>query len=300
MFGKGRLAQLGSESLVVRDTQGFAKIVEAPLDDPRRAVELADGSLLGVGSDAVVRLDRREKSVERHARIPLFAESLVFGDRRDERRVWVLHSFGSLLYQYAIGGDGGSVTTLEFLDLEGFDQRAFCALKDGSFLYTAGDKLRRFFPGGKRWELTLPEGGEVWRLLTTRRIDRVWIARSGGKLELSQITRDGVRVVDSIEIADAFDVASNDREIAVVEVRNPEGKARRWTLVVYEPSGKRRFEADLPPDLSVGAGDSWVAAITRDKTLALSTHAPLVAVGGPSWLSMWNTMTGKRVYASEP
>ena len=298
-FGKGRLAQLGTDALVVRDTKDFGEVVRVPLEEPRRAVELADGSLLGVGASAVVRVDKKGKEIERYPRIPLFPESILFGDRRNEQRVWVLHSFGSLLYQYEIGGDAGGVTTLEFLDLEGFDQQAFAALKDGSFLYTSKAELRRFFPGGKRWELSLPEGPPVWRLLTTRRIDQVWIARGDGQLELAQIAQNGVRVVKSLKLERAFDIATNDKEIAVVHVENTEGKPRRWTLAVYDTGGKPRFEVELPGDPQVGAGDSWVSAVTRDKTVALSERSSHVAVGGPGWLGVWDTKTKKRVYGDD-
>jgi predicted small lipoprotein YifL len=294
-FGRGRLAQLATDQLVVRDTAKFAELARISLPAPRRVVELADGGLLAVGGDAVVRLEPRAKDPERYGRIPLFPESLVLADRRDARRIWVLHGFGSLLYRYGVGGDAGALETLEFLDLQGFDQGAFAALKDGSFLYTAGDKLRRFFHGGKRWELALPEGGRVWRLLTTRRIDQVWIGREGGTLELAEISAGGLRIVRAMKIGSAFDVASNDHELAVVEVESGEG-ARRWKLAVYDPSGKRRFEAALPGDPTPGAGEDWVGIVTRDKTLALSTYAPLVAVGGPGALSVWNTKSGARVH----
>jgi hypothetical protein len=66
--------------LVVRDTSGFAELARIPLSDPRRVVELADGALFAVGSDAVVRLDERAKDPERYGRIPLFPESLVLAD----------------------------------------------------------------------------------------------------------------------------------------------------------------------------------------------------------------------------
>jgi hypothetical protein len=294
-FGKGRLAQLGAETLSVRETGGFSEVLRIALPAPRRVVELANGGLLAVGADAVVRLEPRAKEPERYGRIPLFPDSFVLGDRRDARRVWVLHAFGSMLYRYGVGGDAGAIETLEFLDLEGFDRRAFLALKDGSFLYTAGDKLRRFFVGGKRWDLALPEGSAVWRLLTTRRIDQIWLARDGGKLELAEISARGVRVVRALEVGHAFDVASNDQELAVVEVESGDGP-RRWKLCVYDDSGKRRFEAPLAPDPALGAGEDWVRIVTRDKTLALSTHAPLVAVGGQGALSVWNTKTGARVH----
>jgi hypothetical protein len=296
VFARKRFAQLGDDALIVHDVTGFGEIVRVPLKEPRRVVELADGSLLAAGAESVARLDQREKTPQMFGRIPLFAESLMFGDRRDEYRLWVLHAFGSLLYQYAVGGDAGSVETLEFLDLEGFDQRAFCALKDGSFLYTAGDKLKRFFHGGKRWELTLTEGPEVWRLLTTRRIDQVWLARSDGRFELTQISAEGARLVRFIELKDAFDVASNDQEIAAVHVRQQPGKSRVWQLVIYDLQGKQRFVRELPPDPKLNASDDWVKLVTRDKTLALSQHAPLVAVGGPSWVSVWNTKTGTQVH----
>jgi hypothetical protein len=176
-------------------------------------------------------LDGRARIPSASGRIR-FSESLVLADRRDERRVWVLHAFGSLLYQYGIDGDAGSVQTLEFLDLEGFDKGAFAALKDGSFLYTAGNQLIRFFPGGKRTKLALPEGASVWRLLTTRAssdLDRACDASS-----ISSDPAAGARVARLLELR------MFRRRQQRPGARSPSRRvtARRdWSLVVYDASG---------------------------------------------------------------
>jgi hypothetical protein len=67
---------------------------------------------------------------------------------------------------------------------------------------------------------------------------------------------------------------------------------RQTRIYVYSQEGKRRLNAEIPDEGAPGTTDDWVAAVTRNKNVAVSRHEPWVAVGGPSWLRVWNMKDG--------
>jgi hypothetical protein len=293
-FGKDRIAHLTEDALIVRDTSAGKEQSKLSVVEPRRIVTQSDGSLVVLAKNDVTRIDK--KKTDRFSRIPLFVDSLVFADKRDKTKLWVLHGIDPTLYPYSMNEDG-KLETLDLLQLAEFDQKGFAALKDGSFVYTAGKRLKRFFPGGKTWSLDLPEGGEVWRILTTKRIDEVWLARADGKLELAQISADRLSVVKTLEAPGAFDIASNDSELAILRLEKAEN-TRAWKLSVFDGAGKELWKTELPLDAVPGSGDSWVKEITKNRGLLLSAYGPFVAVGGPTELTIWNYKKGEKVFGS--
>ncbi len=296
-FVHHRLAMLTPDALVVRDTKTWKEIANVAAVEPRRVIGLADGSVLSASKDAVTVLAPRKNETTTTSRIPLFPESVLFPDLREKRRLWVLHGFDPTLYGYEIEDDG-KLNTLDFIELKDFDLRAFTALKDGSFLYTTKKGLRRFFPGGRSVQIALPEGPDVWRLLTTRRIDQVWIARDNGRFELLSIAGKG-RVVRSLDLPSAYDVATSDLAIAILRLERGAGKKRRFSLRVVDADGKELMEQELPLGKAAGEGEDWVAKITKNRAVVLAPKEPLVAVGGPTWLSVWNFKTKKRVFGGD-
>ena len=296
-FVHGRLAVLTSDALVVRDTKSWKEIAKVPALEPRRVIGLADGSVLAASKDDVTTLAPRKNEVTRTSRIPLFPESVLFPDLRKERRMWVLHGFDPTLYGYEIEDDG-KLNTLDFIELKDFDLKAFTALKDGSFLYTTKKGLRRFFPGGRAENVSLPEGPGVWRLLTTRRIDQVWVAREGGTFELLGIAGGKGQVVRSLTLPSAYDVATSNTAIAILRLERSD-KKRHFALRVVDADGKQLMEQELPLSKAPGDGEDWVEQITKNRAVAIAPKEPLVAVGGPTWLSVWNYKTQKRVYGSD-
>jgi hypothetical protein len=293
-FGKGKLAQLTEQALIVRDTSKFSTLSTLPVSEPRRVTTLADGTLLVAGKSDVLTVPGDATKTERYPRIPLFVDSLIFADKRDKTKLWVLHGIDPTLYPYQLG-EAGKLDTLDLVQLPELDQKGFAALKDGSFVYTAKEQLHRFFPGGKTWKLALPPGAEVWRILTTKRIDELWLARADGKLELAQITANRLVVKKTLEAPGAFDIASNDSDIALLRLERGEGGKRSWKLMVFDSGGKDEMLVELPLDPVKGTGEDWVRDLTRNRAVVLSSYAPLVAVGGPTWLSVWNYEKNERV-----
>jgi len=299
-FGRKRLARLTPEGIELFSTETFEQEAAPSLAQPRRVVALRDGSLLVAGGGRTLRLVPGQQTAESHPRIPLFAGTLVFADRLQEKRFWLLHEFDPTLYRYDLDAGGSVLLRMdEYLTLDGFDRRGFAGLKDGSFMFTAGDHFRRFFPLGKQTKLEGPAAAvEVWRLLVTRRIDRVWVAHRGSRLDLVQIGA-RLRVVRTLELpGDPYDITSSDRYVAVILLRQVAGEPRHWRLVVVDQKGDEVFTEDLPMDEAL-VGADWVKAATRNRNVVLSPHDSLVAVGGPTWLSVWDIRKQSRVLGPE-
>jgi hypothetical protein len=299
-FGKNTLAQLTDAGLVIRDTKGFKETTKVSVPGPRRLASLSDGSLLVLGESSVQRLPRDPKKNQTFSRIPLFVDSVVFPDRRKERQLWVFHGIDTTLYPYALTEDD-KLDTLDFLELAEFDQRGITLLKDGSFVYTAKNKLKRFYPGGKVWTLDLTSGADVWRILTTRRLDELWLARSDGQLELLRISENSLQVVRRLDAKGAFDIASNDAELAILKLESAAGPdggttTRVWKLSVLDADGKEKMSQTLPFNPAPGSGESWVREVTKNRAVVLSSYGPYVAVGGPDEVTVFDYRSGAKVF----
>jgi hypothetical protein len=296
-FGKHTLAQLTDTGLVVRDTKTWKESTKLTLAGPRRLATASDGSLVVLGESDVQRLPRDPKKNQTFSRIPLFVDSVVFPDRRKDRQLWIFHGIDTTLYPYTLTEEG-SLETLDFLELADFDRRGIALLKDGSFVYTAKDKLKRFYPGGKVSTLELTSGADVWRILTTRRLDELWLARSDGELELLRIGESSVQVVKRLTAKGAFDIASNDSELAILKLDSlgeADAGARTWKLLVLDANGKERLTETLPFQVPAGSEESWVREATKNRAVVLSSYGPFVAVGGPDELRVYDYKTGTKL-----
>lgn len=298
-FGRTTLAQLTETGLVLRDTKAFQETTKVSVTGPRRLATLADGSLLVVSESSVQRLPRDPKKNQTFSRIPLFVDSVVFPDRRKERQLWVFHGIDTTLYPYSLTEEG-KLDMLDFLELAEFDKSGITLLKDGSFVYTAKTKLKRFYPGGKTWTLDLTSGADVWRILTTRRLDELWLARSDGQLELLRISENSLQVVRRLNAKGAFDIASNDSELAILKLESPTGAdggtaTRVWKLSVLDGDGKEKMSQTLPFNPAPGSGESWVREVTKNRAVVLSSYGPYVAVGGPDEVTVFDYRSGAKV-----
>jgi hypothetical protein len=299
-FGRGRIGQLTREALVVRDTGDFRTLVELPIEAPRRLVSLADGSLLAAGRDRVLRLAKDATRPEEHSRITLFPDSVILADARDARRFWVAHPGDRTLYLYQLH-ENTERSTLPFeqlLAVDGCDDRGLTTLGDGSFACTTASEVRHFWPEGKRIDLALPAGnGSVWRLLPKNRIDQVWVAREKGRLELYQLGAQAAPL-RTLDLPDQpIDMAAQGKSVAVVSVAHARGEARRWSVVVLDEQGQTRMRAQVPGAENV-ATDDWVAELLVDRSVVLARDETLVAVGGPSSLTVWEIASGKELFST--
>ena len=298
-FGSGRLARLGQDELVVRTTSDFAVVVRVPMRDPRAVVELADGSLLAADGDALYHLEAKAKTAKRYPRVVLFPGSLLLADREEARNIWVLHTLTRSLYHQVLEESPSQLLPFgDAIDLGPMVSGGFVAMKDGSFLHASESELSRVFPKGKKTTFKLQtRGAKVQRLLTTRRIDQAWCVWSNGVMELFQVAPQ-FRAIRSLPLpSNVFDVASNDRHVALLRWERQADSPRRWSLVVIDENAKKLLSLELPSEPAPGHGSDWVQAVTRDKTLVLSNREPVVAVGGVTSLTVWNIETKQSLFS---
>lgn len=324
-FTPHRFAELGGGGLSVWDAASGKKIVELPVTQPRAVITLADGSLLVAGAASLMRLAPDRKKPEPSPYVTLFAQSRLIADRADAFSFFTLHAFDSTLYKYRLPGHehadasagaaaaadvakllgtpsgalGGLLPIDRTFALDATDHRAFAELKNGSLLYTTKDGFSHFFAGGKHAHLNALPHGRVWRLLGAARLDEFWAALDGGKIDRVRIAETPRVVQQIVTGAMVYDVAANDHSIATVQVTQPDGGTREWKLVVYDYSGKAVFTTALQPAAKPPAGENWVQAVTRNRSVVISPTGPLVAVGGPTRFSVWNIKTKRRVFGAE-
>jgi hypothetical protein len=302
-LGSEYLGLLDRSHLIVRETKHWTEKARLPVEGARQVIALQDGSLLAVGSKATYHWERRAKAPSVHPHVPLFAESVLYADRRRYTGFGVVHAFDARLYRYDLEDEGrGLLPIRQRVDLVDFDGQAFVALNDGSFMYTAGPELHRFFAEGKRFQGAAPtHGGDVWRLLPAPRLDQVWLALENGAIELIQLGTRFRRVRSLTLPGSVFDVVSNARYLAALRLEQASMQPRQWWLTVINSTGKQLLNVKLPMDRAT-ADDDWVARFTENKQIALSRTEPIVAVGGPAWLGIWSIQSGKALltHASEP
>lgn len=300
-FGKDRVGQLRDDAFVVRSTGG-GEIARIPVQRPRAVVELADGSLLAVDRDHTILLPAGSDKPEIKPRVTFFSDALVLADRRTSNQFWVLYPGGPSLYHYDLTKEAsGLLAFAEFVDLRpklgGVRSGAAVGLNDGSFALVAEKRVWRVFGSGHVDAMDPPEPERgVTRLLVAARLSEIWALRGDRVAERLTLTprmhRVGKIALDPLP----FDVATSRRYVAVVHLEQAAGEPKRFSLRVYDPDGKAVFERPLPEPSGFDArGEDWADRVTRNDGVALSTRAPLVAVGGPDRLQVWDLESGASV-----
>lgn len=295
---RGKLAHLTQDALVIRDVVGSKEQLRLPVSGPRLLTVLRDDSLLALLERESLRVEPRKYEVTRLSRVPLFPQSQLVPDPLRERRFYVVHAFDPTLYGYEISDDG-KLTTLDFVELDGFDGRAFVMLKDGSFLHTTKQGLRRFFLGGKTQTFALEGEADVWRIMSAKRLSRLWLARSSGHFELCEIVGSALRVVARLPATEPVDSVSAGAGLAWLGVQSA-GAGRHFSLELLDEAGASRALGTYPLAEASGGGESWVSEVLEDRGIAASDDGALIAVGGPSLLEVWNAKTGERLLRAPP
>ncbi|HMJ10116.1 MAG TPA: hypothetical protein VK524_01860 [Polyangiaceae bacterium] len=295
-FGRGRLGQVVKDELIVHRLPALDKALRAPLGAKPAVIETAGGGLLALGHEGVVRLDPGRNAFHTYPRITLLPGSYVYGDRSTSERFFVLHPFAGSLFRYDFDGDAGGAALGPFFNLPEFDGGVFAVLKDATLLYSTAKGWRRLTSQFRHTPLrAAAEVRDVVRAVPAKRLDQVWLVLRDGRLLLAQLGA-GLSVVQRVEAsALAFDVDSNDEVLAVLELEQAPRQARHWRLAVYTHAGERKFAVDVPDERASGTTDEWVSAVTANKSVVLSRYEPWVAVGGPTWLRVWNVKDGTLV-----
>lgn len=261
------------------------------LDDPRRLVALADGSLLVLARAHTERIVLAPRHRRRWPKIVTFAQSAVLADRAHPDRLWITPATGNALYRYDLPNGpanpagpanptGPVLTPTHILELPHAPNGPLFSFKDGSLGYLTHDALHRRDPLGKTRTFSLPEPHSPRFILPARRLDRVWLLDSAAILLLAELRRD-LHPIRRRELARTpFDADSTDRGIALVSVSQTPG-ARDFRLDVFDETLAPVLSAPLPTDPIPTHERDLVAAAVRNQNIVFSPHGPFLAIGGP-------------------
>jgi hypothetical protein len=296
-IGKGRIAVLTDDALVVRSTKDFAEVTRVPLSGPRALSVQADGSFLVPDTVKTSWLLPHDTKARSFPRVILLPESAVIADRRSPDRFWVMAPFGTTLFGYSLEPSSlGVLATKEWVELAGFDGRAFCSLRDGSFLYSTSSGFRQFFGSGMKHEIA-GNPQDAFRLLPASRPDTVWLLTREHADLFRLLAGKLVRLRSVPLVAMPYDIEADGEYLAVLELRQPTEEPWQFVLEVFDVDGKRRMHETLPAEESLDPR-KWLAVLTRNRRLSLAADPPLVAIGGPESLTVWHPDRGGVVWHS--
>ncbi|HEX4340354.1 MAG TPA: hypothetical protein VH062_30810 [Polyangiaceae bacterium] len=297
-IGKYRLAVLSGDEIVVRDTTKFAEVTRVPMHEPRNLTAMVDGSFLSADPMHTAWLLPGNTRARSLPRVVLLPESMLFADRRSPDRFWVLSGHGTTLFGYALGSSTlGILVANEWVSLDGYDARLFGSLRDGSFLYSVGGGFRQFYGPTKKSDIE-GDPSEAFRLLPASRVDTIWLVSKETAVLYRLLAGKLVKLQTVPFSAMAYDVEADGQYLAVLELAQPDDAPWTFTLEVFDVDGKRRLHEALPTTESFEQ-DRWVAALTRNRHLALAAgDTPLVAVGGPDELNVFRADKGTRVLSA--
>lgn len=295
-FAKGRLGQVTENALTVRDTASYRVKLKLDVEKPRGVAALADGSLFCPGERRSLRLLWHDDKPRVYPPMALLPGSQVFGDRVDPERVWSLSASGKKLFGFGLVEKTGELLApTDWVELDGFDHHALASMRDGSFMYSTESGFSRFHGTGKK-EPVQANSTDVFRILPGSRPDTVWLLRLDRRVSLHGLVDGKLARLATVNLeADPFDAESAGTLLAVLELDQPSDAPWGFVLEVFDVSGKRKFRETLPAVETLG--DDWVERLTENRSLALSAEPPVVAIGGPTALTVFDARNGTKVFA---
>jgi hypothetical protein len=293
-IGKGRIAVLARDALVVRDSSKFEEVARVPLHRPRALAVLADGSFLVADDVHTVWLLPHDTKPRKFQRITLLPRSALFPDRQTPERFWVLPGSGKTLFSYTLQQSELSILLANaFVDLDDFDSQALGSLRDGSFLYTTPSGFRQFYGPLKKDDIAGSSQGVV-RILPGSRPDTVWLV-TADQVTLCRLLAGKLIRLRSIALGEMpYDVDADGAYLAVLELAQPTDAPWNFLLEVFDIDGKRHVREPLSAEESFD-GKTWLSTLTRNRRFSLSAEPPLVAIGGPDSLTVLRADDGARL-----
>jgi len=289
-FGKDWLAVAASDKVIFRNVASGEPVFEADTGAVQAVVEGAGGELVALGEKSSFWLLPSDPKPKPFSRVVFFPRSQLQPDREDPLHFYLFDSADAELAHYSMTETSGPFLLAEtyypFDDYLG----ALGLLRDGAFVYaTVGGGLTRNAPRGRKTDFKLPPGtSEPWRLLPGKRLDDVFSVGRAGQVVQFRLEA-GLPALLRFHLPEPpVEAAAGPDALAFVLASAPRaGAARHWSLLVTDLAGQTRFRVDLPapheePD------EGWMARLVKDKSLAISSFQPLVAVGGPHGVSVWN------------
>ena len=293
-FGKGFVLQVGSSETIVRNSSTGQELARCPLKEPRAATGLPGGSALVLALDGSFRFDPGQTRPHKLSRLSLLP-GFVVEPRRDRQDViWVLQAKRLQSYSLAADADLGLPSERELPD---FDGRAVTTLRDGSLLYTAeeGTALVHSRGFGSPQTYRLPGAGPIWRLAAADRIDRAWVVRASGEIQLVGLSPrlDVAKLVQTG--LKPFDFASSPTGFALVSVREQPGEPREFALHVFTLAGTQTYSHSLGT-VPVTSDPDWAAQASKDREVVIGDHPLRVAVGGSHSLRVFDFASGNELF----
>jgi hypothetical protein len=290
-FGKGVLGQLTAGALRVFSTTDGSLVREVPLQAPRAVVALADGALLAIGVNALLRVEGDKVStLPRPVFLPgaeLYADAVALD------RVWIFEGQRSAgqrprLSSFRLAaGEQKLLLPEQEIELESPSGGTFGTTREGVWLYFGAERLERFGPGGARLKgFGLPELSRPFSVLPARRLDQSYLLGDDGRVIRALVTPlfRKLSEVDLGLVPFAAQVGDEGRLLAVVAVS---GEGPSFELRLFderlEPTGRTALTAEQPT-----GSDDWVQVVTRNLHLTCEPRGPLVAVGGPDRVLIFN------------
>jgi hypothetical protein len=303
-FGKGMLGQLTAGELRVLDAGTGALLATHLLEGARLVVALADGSLLALGAERLLRVDAFTREVSTLGRPVLFPGAELHPDAILPDRIWIFDASHQ-------GTAGGSLGTLSSLLLEpgksglllpdrsielGLSPKGILGrTREGVWLHVSGRTAERFGPGGARLpKLSLPESKGLLWLLPARRLDQCLLFERGGRLSRAVVTP-AFRQLAGAQLAGmplTAAVGDQGRLVAVVVVT---GEGPRFELQLFDAELKELGRVPLVGDAPTG-GPDWVKVVTQNQGVAVASSDGRVAVGGPGRVAVFDA-GGKSVFS---
>ena len=301
-FGKGVFAQLTAQELRVFDAQSFEPLATEPLEGPRALLTLADGALLAVGTQNMLRWERGKKHPTLLARPMLLPGADVYADSQAADLVWVLDAVGTpasppSLSSFRLFKSEGLVAlaeqTIELVSARG---GIFGVTREGVWLYVTRGHAERFSPGGLRLQgLVLSErGAQPTFVLPARRLDQSFWVDEAGQVSRVLVSPTFKRLAATALAGTAFsaDVGDAGRLLAVTVVT---GAGPRFELQLFNNELKPLARVPLPGESPTGTED-WVKAVTENQNVVVAAGAPRVAVGGPARFAIFDAR-GTRIFS---
>jgi hypothetical protein len=255
-----------------------------------------DGSLIALGLTGGVRLESRFTKPRAFAHVAFFPGAALFPDLSDPSHFFVFYAGEKQLLHYAFEAEAGSFLPIEDqFPLEGC-VGAPVLLRDGAFVCTTTDGIERRAPRGRETRFKLPTVVGAVRLVPAKRLDELFAVLATGEVIHVRL-QVGAPVLGTFQLpARPFAAVGNAEALAFVLVSRPApGSPRHFTLSVTDLEGQERYKAELPSP-SASAGDDWLETVIGDKNLAISEFEPLVAVGGPDSVGVWDYARAAAVF----
>ncbi|HYQ03354.1 MAG TPA: hypothetical protein VER96_31985 [Polyangiaceae bacterium] len=301
-FGSHRLVQASLDKATFRDSKDGQVVAEASIGTVRAVAHGPDGTLFAIGSSSSALLEPRMKATKRFPHVTFLPDSRLLPDLEGPSHFYVYYPEGAQLNLYPLSRASDSVLPIEAIfHLDGCGE-PMTQLRDGAIVCRSvtGTGFLRQAPRGSRAEFAAPSGvisdDPLLRLLPGMRLDEFFaITRSGAVFHLR--VAENLLLLASFRLpAPAYAVAANTEALAFVLVTEPDSEQpRRWSLLVTDHDGRPRFEQELP-SRAPGADEDWLAAVAEDKNLAISGFEPLVAVGGPRRVTVWDYQQTRELF----